>query len=54
MFRRIPPPTVGGLRPSSIAMAPMLRPACRRSAIVILSDSERNRAETAAALRQDM
>ena len=45
MFRRISLLTVDGLRPSSLAMARMLRRACNRSAIVIRSDSERNRAE---------
>jgi hypothetical protein len=45
MLRRISLLTVDGLRPSSLAMARMLRRACSRSAIVIRSDSERNRAE---------
>lgn len=48
MFRRISLLTVDAVRPSSIAMARMLRRAWNRSAIVIRSDSERNRAEITA------
>ena len=48
MFRRISLLTVDGLRPSSRAMARMLRRACKRSAIVIRSVSERNLAEITA------
>lgn len=41
MLRRISLLTVDGLRPSSRAMALMLRRACSRSAIVIGSDTQR-------------
>lgn len=42
MFRRISLLTVDRLRPSSRAMARMLRRECKRSAIVFRSVSERN------------
>lgn len=53
MFRRISRLAVNGC-PSSKAMARMLCPVCRRSAIVILSASDRNRAEIAAGLWMEM